>query len=133
MLVRGDTTLLKLHKIIQAVMPWEDNHLHQFIVGDECYSIHLPEDPLPRGVKNKSRENTPIAHKIRQILMFPGDVKNESHVNLSQIAPAEKAKFIYEYDFEDSWVPPDTGGEDPASRSGAEASCLSGRETLKPT
>ena len=29
-LVRGDTTLLKLHKIVQAVMPWEDYHLHQF-------------------------------------------------------------------------------------------------------
>jgi len=89
-LVRGDTTLLKLHKIIQAVMPWEDNHLHQLIVGDECYSIHLPEDPLPRGVKNKSRENTPIAHKIRQILMFPGMLRTRVTPTSHRLRPQRR-------------------------------------------
>jgi hypothetical protein len=77
--VRGDITLLKLHKILQAAMEWEDYHLHQFIVGETYYAIPSPEDPWPR------------------------ETKNERRARLFQLAPAEKARFIYEYDFGDSW------------------------------
>ncbi|MDI9617147.1 MAG: plasmid pRiA4b ORF-3 family protein [Methanothrix sp.] len=105
--VRGDITLLKLHKVIQAVMPWDDYHLHQFIVGDTCYSIPLPDDPLP------------------------SDVKNEARIRLSKIAPAEKIKFVYEYDFGDSWfheilvekiLPPDPSLKHPVCLAGARSS-----------
>jgi hypothetical protein len=77
--VRGDVSLFKLHKIIQAAMGWEDYHLHQFMVGEDYYAIPSPEDPWPMGTKNEKR------------------------AKLFQVAPAEKARFIYEYDFGDSW------------------------------
>ena len=33
--VRSDTTLYKLHRILQVVMGWSDYHLHQFVIrGD---------------------------------------------------------------------------------------------------
>ncbi|MGD0953713.1 MAG: plasmid pRiA4b ORF-3 family protein [Methanotrichaceae archaeon] len=77
--VRGDVTLFKLHKVLQAAMEWEDYHLHQFIVGEDYYAIPSPDDP------------------------WPMETKNEKRAKLFQIAPAEKARFIYEYDFGDSW------------------------------
>jgi hypothetical protein len=77
--VRGDVSLFKLHKIIQAAMGWEDYHLHQFIVGEDYYAIPSPDEP------------------------WPMETKNEKRAKLFQIAPAEKARFIYEYDFGDSW------------------------------
>jgi hypothetical protein len=77
--VRGDVTLFKLYKILQAAMGWEDYHLHQFIVGEDYYAIPSPEDP------------------------WPMETKNEKRAKLFQVAPVEKARFIYEYDFGDSW------------------------------
>lgn len=80
--VASDTTLAKLHRILQVVMGWQDAHLHQFIVNDTYYGQleHLGSD------------------------LFPGlETKNEKKAKLEQVAPWEKAKFIYEYDFGDSW------------------------------
>jgi hypothetical protein len=77
--VRGDISLFTLHKIIQAAMGWEDYHLHQFMVGEDYYAIPSPEDPLDL------------------------EIKNEKRANLFQVAPTEKARFVYEYDFGDSW------------------------------
>ncbi|MBN1680929.1 MAG: plasmid pRiA4b ORF-3 family protein [Anaerolineae bacterium] len=78
LLVSGDTTLAKLHRIIQETMPWQDYHLHQFMVGDVYYGVPSSEDWY--------------------------EVKSEHHVKLSQIAPREKATFTYEYDFGDGWL-----------------------------
>src|SRR5271157_3299373 len=66
--VRGDVTLFKLHKVLQAAMEWEDYHLHQFIVGEDYYAIPSPDDP------------------------WPMETKNEKRAKLFQIAPAEKAR-----------------------------------------
>jgi hypothetical protein len=35
--VTSETTLAKLHRILQRVMGWEDSHLHQFIIGSMVY------------------------------------------------------------------------------------------------
>lgn len=78
--VRGDITLHKLHRILQIVMNWEDYHLHRFIVGEEQYS-------------EISKESDILADEF----------KNEKKALLNKIAPEEKNKFIYEYDFGDSW------------------------------
>ncbi len=78
--VRGDITLHKLHEILQVVMGWEGYHLHQFIVGEESYS-------------EISKEND----------IFADEFKNEKRAKLNEIAPVENFKFIYEYDFGDSW------------------------------
>jgi hypothetical protein len=107
--VRGDVTLFKLHKIIQAAMGWEDYHLHQFMVGEYCYVIPSPEEP------------------------WPMETKNEKRAKLFRVAPAEKTRFIYEYDFGDSWhheilvekiLPPSEGQK--------HALCLAGKRSGPP-
>jgi hypothetical protein len=71
-------TLAELHHILQAVMGWWDYHLHQFIVGRVYYGVPHPDfDDFM-------------------------DMRDESQVRLNQIAD-EGSKFVYEYDFGDSW------------------------------
>src|SRR5207244_10750870 len=76
--VAGDTKLGRLHRIMQVVMGWEDYHLHQFKVGGTSYGV--PDREFPELA-----------------------IRSESSVKLSQVAPGEKARFLYEYDFGDSW------------------------------
>jgi hypothetical protein len=77
-LERGDTTLARLHDILQVAMGWTDSHLHQFVVGTTSYG---PVDPYNEL-----------------------DVENERSVRLSEVAPQAKARFTYEYDFGDGWL-----------------------------
>lgn len=74
--VPSDTKLGKLHRIIQAVMGWNDTHLHQFVAGRERYGIPDPEQPDD----TKSERNVPLARVASK-----GDV------------------LVYEYDFGDGW------------------------------
>lgn len=76
--VRGSTTLAKLHQILQVVMGWTDSHLHQFIVDGVSYGIPDPEWP-------------------------DFELKNERRVKLGQLVTAVDERFVYEYDFGDSW------------------------------
>jgi hypothetical protein len=76
-LVPGDISLSKLHQILQIAMGWEDSHLHQFIVGGAYYGEPDPD--------------------------FRDEMKSERRVKLNQVAPHEKDRFTYEYDFGDSW------------------------------
>lgn len=77
-LVEDTTTLSKLHTILQTVMGWTDSHLHQFIINDEFYGE--PDD-----------EFSDI------------ETKNEKRYHLNQFVERKGFKFIYEYDFGDSW------------------------------
>jgi hypothetical protein len=77
-LVEDTTTLSKLHAILQTVMGWTDSHLHQFIINDEFYGE--PDD-----------EFSDI------------EIKNEKRFHLNQFVERKGFKFIYEYDFGDSW------------------------------
>jgi hypothetical protein len=75
--VPGGISLARLHQILQVVMGWEESHLHQFKFG----RVHYGEpDPA-----------------------FGGDMKDERRAKLMEMAPHEKDRFIYEYDFGDSW------------------------------
>jgi hypothetical protein len=76
-LVESDTTLEKLHSIIQIAMGWMDGHLHQFIAGEKTYG-------------EPHEDNT-------------FEVIDERRVRLSQVVKREKARFVYEYDFGDGW------------------------------
>lgn len=79
-LVASNTTLHRLHWIIQVSMGWTNSHLHQFIVDDQYYSqpeFGLAEEGL--------------------------EVKNEKTARLGRLMTRAKSKFIYEYDFGDSW------------------------------
>lgn len=75
-LIPATMSLGELHYILQAVMGWTNDHLHQFRVADVDYSD--PEFDL---------ENA-------------GD---EFAVTLSEVAPRPKARFTYIYDFGDDW------------------------------
>jgi hypothetical protein len=77
LLVSGDVTLLELHRIIQMAMGWTNSHLHQFIIDDEYYSIPSEDNWEP--------------------------VIDESKYLLAEIASVEGRRFVYEYDFGDSW------------------------------
>lgn len=74
--VPSDFTLGQLHDVLQIAMGWTDSHLHQFIIGRTYYS--QPDYELE-------------------------GVEDENKVRLDRVARAEKAKFVYEYDFGDSW------------------------------
>lgn len=76
-LVSGSVNLFKLHQVIQIAMGWTDSHLHQFVIDGEFYGLPSAEDWMP--------------------------MIDERKFTLEQIAPSIKRKFVYEYDFGDSW------------------------------
>jgi hypothetical protein len=80
--VTDDITLPKLHRVLQAIMGWEDYHLHVFDIGGVNYSM-----PYPGEVDLDEME-----------------MKTEKRVKLNRLALAEKSRFIYEYDLGDSWI-----------------------------
>lgn len=80
-LVASDVDLGLFHNILQDVMGWTDNHLHQFTVRGVTYSA--PYEDMAHG--------------------FEMDFKDESKYKLSQLLKKEKASLTYEYDFGDSW------------------------------
>lgn len=113
LLVPSSVTLKELHSILQAAFGWTNSHLHQFIVTefgiDTYYGAPHPDydDYL--------------------------EMQDERKFTLKHIAPGEKAKFIYEYDFGDSWehivlvekvLPPDPAQTYPA--------CIKGRLACPP-
>ena len=77
-LVTEDTTVGKLHNIIQAVMGWDNYHLHEFTIGGISY-----------GEPNEDFDYT--------------DIKDESKVKLADLDLTEKQKIGYVYDFGDDW------------------------------
>jgi hypothetical protein len=75
--VKKETTLLKLHCILQVVMGWTDSHLHEFRIGDLRFGEPVPDEDY--------------------------EVVDERSVRLSQIAPSDPITFEYLYDFGDDW------------------------------
>ena len=80
LLVRGDSTLAELHEILQIAFDWFNEHLHQFTVGETYYGVPNPDffDFL--------------------------DVRDERKIRLRQFVDREGYRFLYEYDFGDSWI-----------------------------
>ncbi|MBI3106125.1 MAG: plasmid pRiA4b ORF-3 family protein [Candidatus Rokubacteria bacterium] len=76
--VPGDYTLDRLHRVIQRVMGWTDSHLHEYIVRGRHY-----------GTPSDEWEGPPVVP--------------ERSARLCDVAPREKARFVYVYDFGDSW------------------------------
>jgi hypothetical protein len=105
--VRADMKLDRLHRVIQTAMGWSDCHLHQFVVGRVFY-----------GVPDRERDD------------FGTETFNEKRYTVANLAPVAKGKFIYEYDFGDSWehevlveqvLPPDADFKHPVCLGGANA------------
>ena len=80
--VKGDITLLKLHNVLQVVMGWEDYHLHQFEIDGISYTRPLPYDPIPDELGQE----------------------DERRRRLNRMVTSENERFLYEYDFGDSWI-----------------------------
>ncbi|MEE4310301.1 MAG: plasmid pRiA4b ORF-3 family protein [candidate division KSB1 bacterium] len=78
LLISGSNSLFDLHKIIQLSMGWTNSHLHQFIIKGDIYSIPFEEDLEP--------------------------VMDVRDCRIEKIALSERSKFVYEYDFGDSWI-----------------------------
>jgi len=105
--VRADMRLDRLHDVIQIVMGWTESHLHQFISGRTFYGKPDPESSGSWG-----------------------ETLDEARHSVVDLAPAAKAKFIYEYDFGDGWehevtleksLPPGAGFKHPVCLAGANA------------
>src|SRR5437870_13268658 len=64
--VTSDTTLAKLHRILQRVMGWEDTHLHQFVIWDEGYGAPYKNDEGPRKMRDERK------HKLGDVVPPPG-------------------------------------------------------------
>src|SRR5438105_12425029 len=75
--VTSATTLAQLHHIVQRVMGWKGSHLYQFVVGGMEYGD-------PRMLEEMEGEDA-------------------RRMTLASLVRGEKAKFLYEYDFGDSW------------------------------
>jgi len=109
--VSGNVTLHRLHLILQDVMGWTNSHLYRFDIGGIQYSI-------PDPVEDDFNE----LHFV-----------DSRRTKLSKVAPREKARFTYEYDFGDSWehqilvekiLPPEPGAQYPI--------CLAGKRACPP-
>ena len=79
-LVPDTITLGKLHQVLQVIMDWEGEHLHQFVLGRELYGLPDKED-----------------------VFFGMSVTDENKTILSSLLSKEKDWLTYEYDFGDSW------------------------------
>ncbi len=109
--VRADMSLDRLHQVIQIAMGWSGEHLHQFVAGSGFARIFYGK-PDPE-----------LGH-------FGAEALNEKRYAVSDLAPAARRKFIYEYDFGDSWehdvllekvLPPDATFKHPVCLAGANA------------
>ena len=81
-LVPSGSTLRDLHHIIQAAMPWDGGHLHQFIIDQDSYGPTMKELGSDWGE----------------------EVLDERKFTLEKLSLPLKYKFKYEYDFGDDWA-----------------------------
>lgn len=75
--IASSDDLEDLHIVLQIVMGWENEHLHEFSQGRTRYG--LPDED------------------------FPSDILHENDYRIDQVLKKEKDKLIYDYDFGDGW------------------------------
>lgn len=78
--ISRDITLASLHDVLQTAFGWTDSHLHQFVIGDTYYGI-----PTPYTID------------------WGPSLKNETRARLGDTVGRSRKKFLYGYDFGDSW------------------------------
>jgi hypothetical protein len=79
--VPADLTLAQLHNVLQIAMGWDDEHMHEFRLGQRRFGRPEPVDPCMRMPR----------------------VESERTARLSAVLERAGAKMIYSYDFGDSW------------------------------
>jgi hypothetical protein len=78
--IPGESTLGRLHDVIQRSMGWDDGHLHMFEIDGERFTCSGQYGFDPES----------------------GEL-DESDYRLCDVLNREKVKFRYDYDFGDSW------------------------------
>ncbi len=78
--VPGSISLHRLHLVLQVVMGWTNSHLYRFEINGEQFSE--PDPDCNHGCV---------------------DIKNSRRTRLDQVITREQSRFLYEYDFGDSW------------------------------
>lgn len=104
MLVPARSMLAELHLVIQALMGWYNDHLHQF------------EAPGPAETSLKTRRSRRDSRRIGPTTDPAGqpfdwmmddemddEMEDEAKAVLQEVAPAEKTHFLYIYDMGDYW------------------------------
>ncbi len=86
-IVPSAMTLDMLHEVIQVVMGWTNDHLHEFV--------------LPRTGGGWPQRFSPHRDPFGNPLEMDGD--DEHEVTLAEVCPEPKSVLIYTYDFGDSW------------------------------
>ncbi len=104
--MRSQTSLPRLHKILQRAMGWTNSHLHLF---------EIDGDPYGEGD-----------------FEWDFDVQNYRGVRLEKIFTEERMSFLYEYDLGDSWrhditLPGAVEGE-----AGEKIACIAGARACPP-
>jgi hypothetical protein len=68
-LIPGDVLLPSLHRIIQIAFGWTNSHLHQFIVGDNFYTVRYPYDMQWYELENidYNKEKTCLSDLISEL------------------------------------------------------------------
>ncbi len=82
LLVHGNASLNLVHCVFQVAMGWTNSHLHQFLIG---------------------RERTTDSESIEEPNDGPYLDSDDAKTTLAQAVPKAGMRFIYEYDFGDSW------------------------------
>jgi len=97
--------LSDLHEVIQIVTDWGNYHLHQFVV--RYRRPKLTKEELSALAQSSQWDKLAMYMLRDRCLSDPQfeleETEDESKVMLSELAPAVKRKFIYEYDFGDGW------------------------------
>ena len=105
--VESHITLARLHYILQLVMGWDNDHLHEYRI---------------RGTRFREQSSDRNA--------FGTPTEDENRFRLEQVISRAGAKFEYEYDFGDCWeheilveeiLPPEEGVRYPVCLAGARA------------
>lgn len=103
-------TLAALHQVLQTAMGWEDDHLHEFVVGETRYG---PPDPDAGD--------------------WGQEFVDERLAALKDVVGGGLKKFVYEYDFGDGWEHAITVEKVLAAEAGvAYPRCVGGKRACPP-
>ncbi|CAN7773243.1 plasmid pRiA4b ORF-3 family protein [Variovorax sp. LjRoot175] len=78
LLVRSDTSIARLHQILQIAFGWQDMHLHRFEIRGREYGVHQDGGAF---FGTDAHETLIVQLKLRRL-----------------------ERFAYEYDFGDGWI-----------------------------
>jgi hypothetical protein len=81
LLVERDTTLDQLHYVLQRAIGWENDHMHEFVVGGRSFGAVNPMGEILRAA----------------------DGPDETEVEIAQVLPHIGSRIQYRYDFGDGW------------------------------